>query len=564
MVKKICYVNSDLLECVKDNFEYKDTSRIIYFCDCITRKYIQNEQALNTAIELPNEFFEDKLASARGLKKKIMDLGILELFKDYSTVSHKCKSYKFGDDYCDLNKLVEHTVRIKKRTKTKREPKTEDFSCTLNKTKDILQKIELSDMGGGMSIEEYVSKCGADYHENILSKIDLPGKKYLNNENKFETIKGCLDTFIADKISLKMSKDIMMLRRLETGNIYASRNETNRRLDSNLTNLRKLYTNKFTLAGEKLINIDLACSQFCLLANIITDNSSNHIKFDGLEEKFSRQLKTLYFKSLLATIIKHGATLDEYKIIKEYYNNKIHYIEQYNEDITYIINNIEISNNNNINFSPIMSGLSVNKFLINALSGRLYEYIGEVLDNEHNRDFNKKLAFELLFGLRVTNHQIDNETSEYKIKFREEFNYIFTIVNEFKNVMVNEEKARIPEDAINTTELYREIVKSQDGKVLKSKEGYARVGSSKLSILLQRIESYIFIDNILPRLYEADIDALSIHDSFLIPESKYHAAKAIIVEEFKKFLPYGFTLKSDNEGKISYIPCIEIEERIAV
>jgi hypothetical protein len=65
---------------------------------------------------------------------------------------------------------------------------------------------------------------------------------------------------------------------------------------------------------------------------------------------------------------------------------------------------------------------------------------------------------------------------------------------------------------------------------------------------LQNVESSIFIDNILQTLYKRNINVLTKHDSFLVPESQVEVALEIIKEELIKFLPFGFSLKVERLG----------------
>ena len=59
--------------------------------------------------------------------------------------------------------------------------------------------------------------------------------------------------------------------------------------------------------------------------------------------------------------------------------------------------------------------------------------------------------------------------------------------------------------------------------------------SASFAIMLQNIESAIFIDDLLPKLWKAGFKAFTKHDSFLVKESQAKEAAAFIGLEFDKF-----------------------------
>ena len=77
--------------------------------------------------------------------------------------------------------------------------------------------------------------------------------------------------------------------------------------------------------------------------------------------------------------------------------------------------------------------------------------------------------------------------------------------------------------------LIYEITKTlKDGDKYGENEGY-----KNLSISLQQLESFIFIDVIAKELCENGIVPLTIHDSFIIPKDKAEGAKKIAFNVFK-------------------------------
>ena len=90
-------------------------------------------------------------------------------------------------------------------------------------------------------------------------------------------------------------------------------------------------------------------------------------------------------------------------------------------------------------------------------------------------------------------------------------------------------------------------------------------GDNQFSIMLQRIESDLFIDNILKRVKKLKYFCLTKHDSLIIKRSDYEAILAIVKEEFSK-IGLEYTLKITNlygvneEHKISWNQQTQIEE----
>jgi hypothetical protein len=92
---------------------------------------------------------------------------------------------------------------------------------------------------------------------------------YLDDLSRF-TIKRMVSVYVADNMSLEMIK---------SGYLMASRNKTNNRLDTNLTNLPSDYCNSIMKSND-MIQIDLSNSQFCFLSWWLSKNlDSDDFKF---------------------------------------------------------------------------------------------------------------------------------------------------------------------------------------------------------------------------------------------------------------------------------------------
>lgn len=67
-----------------------------------------------------------------------------------------------------------------------------------------------------------------------------------------------------------LAKDLIRLKNIrKRNNIFCNRNETNTRLDTNLTSILSTAISQLTLDGQKLVSIDLKNSQFIILAALM-------------------------------------------------------------------------------------------------------------------------------------------------------------------------------------------------------------------------------------------------------------------------------------------------------
>ena len=152
-----------------------------------------------------------------------------------------------------------------------------------------------------------------------------------------------------------------------------------------------------------------------------------------------------------------------------------------------------------------------------SVSGKLYSYIASSLSLKSAKN-GKSLMFEVMFSSRRNN-------SAYKKKIKELFPSVVGWIDDYK-------KAH---------------------------------GDNQFSIMLQRIESDLFIDNILKRVKKLKYFCLTKHDSLIIKIKDYEAILNIVKEEFNK-IGLEYTLKITNlygvneEHKISWNQHPQIEE----
>lgn len=135
--------------------------------------------------------------------------------------------------------------------------------------------------------------------------------------------------------------------------------------------------------------------------------------------------------------------------------------------------------------------MNLKKFADCVNDGNLYEYVGKYFNRKYNRDEIKDMMFKVLFS-----RNFDYKNHTRFIPFEKEkkvFAEVFPIVAEMVKIL-------------------------KDGK-------YSSAKYKILPVLLQKIESYIFIDCISKDLVNAGIVPITIHDSIIV--ERQHKDKAI-------------------------------------
>ena len=203
----------------------------------------------------------------------------------------QCKKYKFNPELVFSDPaIVEHHHEIKK-------PTSEE--TTVQKTARLLKQLKLT-LRTEKQITAFVNQMVT--REYVLNEISVneeiaDGWYYLKGIKKqtdIEVLKiaakasgkdlilyrdRCyienLETFISRKRYELKNSYVASLLKLKQGEIYCNRNDTNQRLDTNLTNLKSELLKVIRLDGEKLVSIDLSNSQFLFLARIIENTIEN-------------------------------------------------------------------------------------------------------------------------------------------------------------------------------------------------------------------------------------------------------------------------------------------------
>jgi len=301
-------------------------------------------------------------------------------------------------------------------------------------------------------------------------------------------------------------------------NIYCKRNDTNQRLDTNLTNLKSEFIQYLRLDGERLVSIDLRNSQFTILARLI---EVGQLYAQSLDNKYFGKEKVKDNFNISETfaaakcpsdrsLVFYGS-LPEEPPLSNY---------QHVEEILSIINATGFSQKTGkktdiIDYKPT----DLELFKKSTKQGTFYDDFQQILKDEgqdYTRDEIKRMMFLLLFSARGYN-------PPEKRLLAKHFPSLVLFANEFKRLMSGFYEGDGKEYHIAKDE-----------------------GNAALAVILQRIESAIFIDCILARLLSSGYRVFTKHDSILCKESDVEAVTAIVREELNRELGIGtYTLKTE-------------------
>ena len=301
-------------------------------------------------------------------------------------------------------------------------------------------------------------------------------------------------------------------------NIYCKRNDTNQRLDTNLTNLKSEFIQYLRLDGERLVSIDLCNSQFTILSKLI---EVGQLYAQSLDNKYFGKEKVKDNFNISETFAAAKCPSDRSLV---FYGGKQG--EPPLASYQHIIETISIINVNHfsqktgkktdiIDYKPT----DLELFKKSTRQGTFYEDFQQILKDQgqdYTRAEIKRMMFLLLFSARGYN-------PPEKRLLAKHFPSLVLFANEFKRLMSGFYEGDGKEYHIAKDE-----------------------GNAALAVTLQRIESAIFIDCILTRLLKSGYRVFSKHDSILCKESDVEAVTAIVREELNRELGIGaYTLKTE-------------------
>ncbi|MDG2448304.1 MAG: hypothetical protein P8M34_01655, partial [Saprospiraceae bacterium] len=247
--------------------------------------------------DMARKYFGIKLGEKyRAVTKPLIDQGILQstghYYKGYYTddghyIKGQCLSYRINPELMD-----DEVVKVVYEGEKKHQKCRDDVTL---KSKQILRQVRIPDMNSRELIT-FVKRSLTDERIRKKLKVNSPCNSTINidditTEIKDRTIhikgspypvplesiklktkslikdgKYChiehLDVYLKRKRRHLIQSYCDQLLRIKHRNVYADRNDTNLRLDSNLTNLKSDFMSLLNIDGQRLSQIDLKNSQF--------------------------------------------------------------------------------------------------------------------------------------------------------------------------------------------------------------------------------------------------------------------------------------------------------------
>ena len=249
MIKKIKRYIPDLVYKKIQELNFKNKEHLYIICDMIYRISIYRKEDTdykNNFIDIPKTYFRDIIVDSESLLKSfsiLKESKILLCDNVYSKNNGKALGYKFSDEL--ISKLI--VVEIEKPTITKRIINNRNERN--NYVNEKLTKYK----------NYFLSNFKIDY-TNAIKYLDGWYEESINNLPTYTLpyVGGNLENYI--KIINKYNSIFISLSAIDDGDLFFKKNNTNGRIDTNLTNLKSEYK-KFIVSNKDLYQIDIINSQ---------------------------------------------------------------------------------------------------------------------------------------------------------------------------------------------------------------------------------------------------------------------------------------------------------------
>lgn len=262
-----------------------------------------------------------------------------------------------------------------------------------NEIKEDYINLKLENDDWRISLEKSLEMAKEQNKDLILYKDNA----YIENENDFIERK-------ERELKLIFKKNVF---EVENKIFRISRNETNRRLDYNLTNMKSELLNYLEIDGEPLIELDIANAQFALLSYLIKDLDDNFISKTQNGTLYKNDKKK-WFRIAFDKIKKEQ---DEFRNL---YPKTMNFIDNYKKQYGYkslsnLLQNLEslimidglLPKLLNFDVFPIHDAIRVKKSQVDEVKKIIENYFNEI-------------GFKCL--LRIKNKKENHNIEEIKYK----------------------------------------------------------------------------------------------------------------------------------------------------
>ncbi|MEI8280274.1 MAG: hypothetical protein WCG87_10965 [Bacteroidota bacterium] len=270
----------------------KQKEKAIKVATSIFNLYVIYNYSFSEYISLASKYFEKILPSKRDyiIKARLIEIGILECNNSYNVIKHTSKGYRFNPKLLDQHKTNSHSfisINLSSNYSTISElfPHSQDIDLydfykglfsrisiddDIDSYIQVLSTICLENLVLNNHIkDDYVNICfgNRDYRyerNNAIKAAHKQGKELIKFKDKFY-FDDLNEFIIKHSLQLKLVYSQMVFN-IKNHVFYCSRNDTNNRLDYNMTGLKKELFTKMKLDGEPLVEIDISNAQFAIAA----------------------------------------------------------------------------------------------------------------------------------------------------------------------------------------------------------------------------------------------------------------------------------------------------------
>lgn len=240
--------------------DYKNKQHLWVITDMIYRMsiYRKEDKRSSDYVDIPRNYFRDIIIKYKTHIDYLLEKKIIECDNFYSVEQHKALGYRFTEEMVSKIIPVEITKKVL----------SENIIKNRNERYNLVEK----------DLRNY-----RDYFVNTF-KLDTE-KSFKHLEDWYTEEHSKVDNGTTDYINLIQKYNILYLslRTIEEGDLFFRRNETNGRIDTNLTNLKSEY--KQFIKNPNLWQIDIVNSQpFFLSLYLNSIKNKNIIDNDELQK----------------------------------------------------------------------------------------------------------------------------------------------------------------------------------------------------------------------------------------------------------------------------------------
>lgn len=386
----------------------------------------------------------------------------------------------------------------------------EEVSSIEPETYSFLSKIDFEDCTlYNSKLNENLEQRSKNDIEGMLLRIDKPNgniKVKVCSKSKLRLGRSSYTTHNPEKFQFILSLEKILLlnqkkyfiAKIGLRPIEISIDKSGFRLHHNLTNMPSEIINHIKFEGENVREIDLRNCHYTLFSNLLLNDTHRVFKF--IDEALNRELAT----------IMDNITEEECA--------NIYGIEWLNllapEMLSSILTTSYISSLDKEKFQDLAL------FCKLSFDGLLYEGLSQIFWGEIspvNRSKAKIVLMEIFYGGATTNVDgSDRNCSELTALFKAYFPSVCKITDGIKNYTYANWSN------IKDYELLKGIRHSVENKNTRNN---FQASKSVLSLLLQLVETELFIGVILPNLRKEGFKVITKHDSIMTKESEYDSVK---------------------------------------